>query len=116
LVSGAIPRVERVDHAERDRELLSRDLGDLQARQPAAPVGCEELQVRASGQPVVVEHRPDPLLPLAAIIDQRMPQPDPCAEIDPTLEPGQELPHLRDPTAPPDRATPLPSRYRSTPR
>jgi hypothetical protein len=61
-------RIERVDHRQRDRDLLACRVGQRDLFQPGA--------VRAPEQPVllrvsvVIEDRVDALLPLAALIDE----------------------------------------------
>jgi hypothetical protein len=72
-------RVERGDHHKRDGDLFARAGGELQALQPGAVLGGQ--QAVALGEAMVVEHGLDPLLPLAALIDQRVPQADLRAQI-----------------------------------
>ena len=54
--------------------------GSGNAFDPGAVLARE--QIGALGHPVVVEHRLHPLLPLAAIVDQRVTQPNPGAQIE----------------------------------
>src|SRR5688572_8279842 len=58
LVERGDLHVERVDHGQRDRDLLAR------ARQPPPPLARH--QIPPLREPVVIEHRLDPLLPLAS--------------------------------------------------
>jgi hypothetical protein len=53
------------------------------------------MQLTAVGQPVVVEHRPDSLLPLPALVDKRVKQPHLRAQIKQMI--GRH-PRLRQPT------------------
>ena len=75
--------VERVDHRQRDRDLLARRVRQRDPFQPRAVRGPEQavfLRV-----PVVIEDRVDALLPLAALIDEAVTQPDPRAQIEQVL-------------------------------
>jgi hypothetical protein len=85
-------RVERVDHRQRDRDLLACRGRQLQVRQPCARLGAE--QPAARRDTVVIEHRLDPLLPLAALVDERVAQPHPAAQL--VQMPGRD-PRLRQP-------------------
>ena len=84
--------VERVDHAQRDRELLARGRRERQAGEPLAVLGAQ--QVALLRAPVVIEHRVDPLLPLGPLMGEQMPRPDPGAEIEDVR--GRD-PRLRQP-------------------
>jgi hypothetical protein len=58
--------LEHVDHRERDRDLLARRRGQRLGVQPLATVALHQPpSVRT-----VVEHRLDPLPPLAMLLDQ----------------------------------------------
>jgi hypothetical protein len=64
----------RVDERERDRDLLARRRRQLQTGEPGAGFGAEQPAARRDS--VVVERGLDALLPLAALVDERVPQPD----------------------------------------
>lgn len=66
--------VERVDHGQREGDLLAR--GDRQwlGRQPRA--AADRQQLAALWAPVVIQDRLDALLPLTALMRQRVTQPD----------------------------------------
>ena len=85
--------VERVDHRQRDRDLLARGGGQRLRRQPRPPV--ERQQLAALRAAVVIQHRLDALLPLAALMRQRVTQPDLSAEIEQMI--GRD-PGLRQPS------------------
>ena len=61
-------------------ELLARRGGQRQAGDPRRPFSQRE-QATALREPVVIEHRQHPLLPLRSLMRQRVPRPDPGAEI-----------------------------------
>ena len=84
--------VERVDHPERDRHLLARCRGQRLRGQPVTPVSGHQLTTLRAA--VVIQRRLDPLLPLAALLRQRVPQPHPRAQIQDVL--GRD-PRLRQP-------------------
>jgi hypothetical protein len=84
--------VERVDHRDRDHDLLACGLGQRLSGKPFAPVANHQLTPVWTA--VVVEHGLDPLLPLAALVGERMPRPDPRAQIEDVL--GRD-PRLRQP-------------------
>jgi hypothetical protein len=65
--------------------MLAGGLGQRRVLEPGAPFGGQQHQLASVADPVVVEHRTDPLLPLAAIIDQRVPQPHPSTEVEQML-------------------------------
>ena len=69
LHGGDLP-LEHVDHRERDRDLLTRGRGQRLGVQPVAPVTHHQLPSMRT--PVVIEHRLDPLLPLAVLLNQRV--------------------------------------------
>jgi hypothetical protein len=71
--------VQRVDHLQRDRDLLAGGGGKLQRGEPLALLQAQ--QVAALRDPVVVEHRLDPLLPLGPLMRERMTQAHPAAQI-----------------------------------
>jgi hypothetical protein len=64
---------------ERDVELLAGGGREPQAGDPLAAL--EREQVAALREPVVVEHRVHPLLPLRSLVREQMTGPDPGAEI-----------------------------------
>ena len=68
-------RLERLGHRDRDLDLLARSIRDVDLLEPGAALAAQEVQLGAVRQPVVVEHRADALLPLAALIDERVTQP-----------------------------------------
>jgi hypothetical protein len=91
--------VERVDRRDRDRDLLARGLWRGLSGQPLAPLGRHQLAARR--QPVVVEHRLDALLPLAALLAQGVAQADPGAQIEQVDPAGSMTPApARSSTAP----------------
>ncbi|HKG76260.1 MAG TPA: hypothetical protein VKA90_01960 [Beijerinckiaceae bacterium] len=62
-----------------DRHLLAGGLRQRLRLKPRAPVADQQrAALRAS---VVIEHRLDPLLPLRALLTERVPQPDPSTQI-----------------------------------
>lgn len=73
-------RVVRVDHLKGDRDLLGRAAGQLELLEPCAVVGGE--QPRALRKPVVVKDGLKALLPLAALIDERVTQTNPGAQLE----------------------------------
>jgi hypothetical protein len=85
--------VERVDDAQRDRDLLARRRWQFQALQPPALAGRE--QVASPRDAMVREHGLDALLPLAALVDERVTQTHAGAEIKHVL--GRN-PRLRQPS------------------
>jgi hypothetical protein len=66
--------VERVDHRQRDGDLLTRGLGSAACSTQAR---FSREQIAPPRQPVGVEHGLDALLPLAALIAQHVTQPHP---------------------------------------
>ena len=84
--------VERVDHRQRDRNRLARRGRQRLSGEPLATVAGHQLT--ALRAPVVIQGRLDPLLPLAALLRQRVPQPDPRAEIEDVI---RRDPRLRQP-------------------
>ena len=88
-------RVERVDHPQPDRDLLARGFRQRRLLEPGAALRGQQYQAGAS-DPVVLEDRVDALLPLAAIIDQRVPQPHTGAEIEQMLRRDPALRQLAD--------------------
>ena len=94
LIQRRDPRIERVDHLQRDRDLFASGGWQRQLLQPRAVHGAQ--QTSALGQPVVIEHGLDPLLPLTTVIHQRVAQPDPRAEIEQMV---RRDPALRQPPA-----------------
>jgi hypothetical protein len=72
-------RVDGVDHRERDGDLLTSRRRQRQLLKPRAVLAGE--QNRTHWQPVVIQHRLHPLRPLAALINERVAQPDPGAQI-----------------------------------
>jgi hypothetical protein len=72
-----------VDHRQRDGDLLARGRRQRQARQPGARLGGQQAAVGRGA--VVIEHGLHALLPLAALIDQRVAQPDAGAQIEQVL-------------------------------
>jgi hypothetical protein len=86
-------RVECVDHRQRDRDLLARARRQRLGGKPALPLaGHQVASLRAA---VVIEHRLDALLPLASLLRQRVPQPDPRAQIQDVI---RRNPRLGQPT------------------
>jgi len=83
-------RVQRLGHRYRDGDLLTRSIGQLDPLKPGATFTAEQVQLATVGQPMVVEHRADALLPLTALIDQRVTQADLRAQIEQMLgrDPG----------------------------
>ena len=69
-----------VDHRQRDGDLLARGRRQRQARQPRARLGGQ--QATAGWGAVVIEHGLHALLPLAALIDQGVAQPDAGAQVE----------------------------------
>ena len=69
-----------VDHRQRDGDLLARGRRQRQARQPRARLGGQ--QAAAGRGAVVIEHGLHALLPLAALIDQGVAQPDAGAQVE----------------------------------
>jgi hypothetical protein len=108
-------RLDRVDHRQRDRHLLARGKGQRLRGQPLAPVADHQLPPPLAA--VVIQGRLDPLLPLRALLGQRVPQPDPGAQIedvigrDPRLR--QPLDHHQLPQMPGVRAVTLRALLRS---
>ena len=86
------PQVDRVDHRQRDSDLLPSRGWQRQLADPGAVLARE--QVGSLRHPVVIEHSLHPLLPLAAIVDERMTEPDPRAQIKDVVGPD---PRLRQP-------------------
>jgi hypothetical protein len=85
-------RLERVDHRQRHRDLLARGLRQRLRLKPRAPVADQQrTPLRAA---VVIQRRLDPLLPLRALLRQRVAQPDPGAQIEDVI--GRD-PRLRQP-------------------
>jgi hypothetical protein len=70
---------DRVDHLERDHDLLTRRPRQRLSLKPVAAVALHQPAPLRTA--VVVEHRLDPLLPLGVLLDQRMAEPHPSAEI-----------------------------------
>ena len=86
--------IERVDHRQRDRDLFACRIRQRETLKPPAVRGGQKpglLRV-----PMVIEHRMDALLPLTALIDQRVTQPHPRAQIEQVL--GRDV-GLGQPTA-----------------
>jgi hypothetical protein len=79
--SGGKLGVERVDHFKPDRHLLARGRRQRRLLEPLAPGRGQQVQTTPLRKAVVIENGVDPLLPLAAIVDQRVPEPDTGAEI-----------------------------------
>jgi hypothetical protein len=75
--------VKRVDHRQRNSDLLARALRQRLGGEPCESVAVD--QVSSLWAPVVVEHRLDPLLPLPALLRKGVTQPHPCAEIEDVL-------------------------------
>jgi hypothetical protein len=75
--------LDRVDERERGRDLRAAGRRQLQLGQPAAVRGAEQQAARRDA--VVIEHRLHALLPLAALIDQGVPQPHPGAQLEQVL-------------------------------
>jgi hypothetical protein len=65
--------VKRVDHPQRDRDLLARSDRQRLRGQPPQPLLGH--QVAPLHRAVVIEHRLDPLLPLATLMRERVPHP-----------------------------------------
>jgi hypothetical protein len=86
--------VERLCHRDRNLDLLTRRIRNLDRVEPGAAFAAEQMQLGALRQPVVIEHRTDALLPLAALIDKRVTQPDLRAQIQDVV--GRD-PRLRQP-------------------
>jgi hypothetical protein len=72
----------RVDQGERDRDLLARCWRQLKRREPGACLGAEQPGARRGT--VVIERRLDALLPLATLVDERVAQPDPGTQLEPS--------------------------------
>jgi hypothetical protein len=72
--------LERVDHTQRGRDLLAGGGRERQVGKPLAFI--EREQVAPLRDPVVIEHRVHPLLPLGPLMGEQMPSPDPGAEIE----------------------------------
>jgi hypothetical protein len=70
---------ERIDDAERDRDLLTRTGRQRLQGQPGATTLAH--QIPSLRTAMVIEHRLDPLLPLRPLMRERVPQPDPGTEI-----------------------------------
>jgi hypothetical protein len=85
-------RLDRIDERERGGDLLARVAGQLQLGEPLARFDAE--QPCPGRDAVVIEHRLHPLLPLATLVDERVPQPHPGAELEQVL--GRD-PGLRQP-------------------
>jgi hypothetical protein len=84
--------LERVDHRHRDGDLLARRRGQRRPREPRPALnGHQPAPLRAA---VVIEHGLDALLPLAALIDQRVTQPHTRAHVEQVI--GRD-PRLRQP-------------------
>jgi hypothetical protein len=93
------PRVERVHHRARERDLLASGLGQRQGIEPVAPrVRHQPTPLRAA---VVLEHRLDPLLPFGALLAEPVAQPDQGAQIEEVI--GRD-PRLRQPPGQPQLA------------
>jgi hypothetical protein len=87
-------RLERVDHRDRDRDLLARRRGQRLLLEPRSAVARHQLApLRAA---VVIERRLNALLPLAALIAKRVAQPDPCAQIEQVVGRDPRLGQPRD--------------------
>jgi hypothetical protein len=83
-----------VSSALRDRDLIARGRRQRELGEPVTPGRCEQIQIAAARQAVVIEHGADPLLPLAALIHQAVAQPDLGTEIEDVI--GRD-PALRQP-------------------
>jgi hypothetical protein len=78
----------------RDRDLLARARRQRLSAKPALPLARHEIpSLRA---PVVVEHRLDALLPFAALLRERVTQPDPRAQIKDVIRRDPRLRQPRD--------------------
>jgi hypothetical protein len=85
-------RLERVDHRERDRDLLARGGAQRLRGEPLAPIADQQrAALRAA---MVIQRRLDPLLPLRALLRKRVPQANPRAEVEDVI--GRD-PRLRQP-------------------
>jgi len=93
LVQRRELNIERIDHLQRDRDLLARSGGQRLCSKPGEAVLGH--QVARLPTAVVIEHRLDPLLPLAALMRKRVPQPHPGPQIKDVI---QRYPRLRQPT------------------
>jgi len=91
-VQGGDPRLDRVDHRQRDRDLLARGVRQRLSGQPLAPV--TDHQLAALHAAVVIQRRLDPLLVLRALLRKRVAQPHPGAQIQDVI--GRD-PRLRQP-------------------
>src|ERR1019366_1757880 len=94
LLRGPVEFGQCIDHRDSDRDLLTRSVRDPNTLEPCSPLAGEQIQLTAVWQPVVIEHRTDPLLPLTALVDQRVTQPDRRAQIKQMI--GRD-PRLRQP-------------------
>ena len=72
--------VERVDHRQRDGDLLAGGLRQPLRGEPFATIGGHQVTLVRGA--VVIEHRLDPLLPLGPLMRERVPAADPGAEIE----------------------------------
>ena len=79
LIERRDPDLERVDHPKRDRDLLASRGRQRELLDPRPVLAGQK--TRPPRQPVVIQHRLHPLLPLPALVDERVPQPDPRAQI-----------------------------------
>ena len=84
--------VERFDHGQRDRDLLARARRQRLRGQPREPGGVD--QVAALRAAVVVEDGLDSLLPLRALLIERVAQPDLGAKVEDVIgrDPGFRQP------------------------
>ena len=92
LVQRRDLRLERVDHRQRDRDLLTRGRRQRLGRQPLAPV--TDQQRAALRTAMVIQRRLDPLLPLRALLRERVAQPHAGTQIEDVI--GRD-PRLRQP-------------------
>jgi hypothetical protein len=97
LVQRGELNIQRGDHPKRGRDLLARGGRQREAFPPLATLLGQKTNAAVVRTTVVVEHRMNPLLPLAALVDQRVAQPNPRAQIEDVI--GRD-PRLRQATDP----------------
>ena len=66
--------LQQVDHLQGDQDSLASVSSEVQGTQELSTSEGAQIRGRA-GDPVVIEHRADPLLPRRAVIGQRLSQP-----------------------------------------